>query len=99
MGNETRIDEEKFNNDIRYYNARYVQYIFYPEITRRSRSGGHEYTIGGGYQSVNVRSDLNDINEEQDRFIDNTHQMGRRTRIADIAGFIHAAGDKGVGAF
>jgi len=68
-GNETEFDHEKFNADRRYYSARYLQYIFYPEITRKFDNELHQFTIGGGYQSVNVKSNLNDLNDEQDRFI------------------------------
>lgn len=68
-GNESVFDEEKFDVDARYYSARYLQYIFYPEIQRRSKNEVHEFIIGGGYQSVNVKSNLNDINNEQERFI------------------------------
>jgi hypothetical protein len=68
-GNETEFDKEKFNVDSRYYSARYIQYIFYPELMRTSKNELHHYLIGGGYQSVNVKSSLNDLNQEQDRFI------------------------------
>ena len=68
-GNATKFDNEKFNVDSRYYSARYLQYIFYPEITRKSENELHQFTIGGGYQSANVKSNLNDLNDEQDRFI------------------------------
>jgi len=68
-GNETKFNHELFDNDRRYYSARYVQYIFYPELRRQSKNEEHQLTIGGGYQSVNVRRDLNDLNPEQDRFI------------------------------
>lgn len=68
-GNETNFDEEEFNIDSRYYSSRYVQYIFYPELERKSKNELHQFIIGGGYQSVNVKSSLNDLNDEQDRFI------------------------------
>jgi len=68
-GNETEFNKELFENDHRYYSSRYVQYIFYPEIQRKSKNEFHQLTIGGGYQSVNVKSDLNDLNHEQERFI------------------------------
>ena len=68
-GNETIFDKEKFENDHRYYSARYIQYIFYPELVRKSKDEKHEFLIGGGYQSVNVKSGLNDLNNHQDRFI------------------------------
>lgn len=68
-GNETPFDQEKFDNDIRYYGARYLQYIIYPEIRHRSKNELHELRIGGGYQTVNVKSSLNDLNQEQERFI------------------------------
>lgn len=68
-GNETIFDHDKFKNDNRYYSSRYLQYIFYPEITRKSKNELNQFTIGGGYQSVNVKSNLNDLNPEQDRFI------------------------------
>lgn len=68
-GNETEFDDEKFEVDSRYYSARYVQYIFYPEVERKSENELHHFLIGGGYQSVNVKSSLNDLNQEQDRFI------------------------------
>ncbi len=68
-GNETKFDEDKFNVDPRYYSSRYVQYIFYPELERKSKNELHSFAIGGGYQSVNVKSNLNDLNAEQDRFI------------------------------
>jgi hypothetical protein len=68
-GNESDFDDEKFEVDHRYYSARYIQYIFYPEIQRKSKNELHHFTIGGGYQSVNVKSDLNDLHSEQERFI------------------------------
>ncbi len=68
-GNETEFNKELFENDHRYYSARYVQYIFYPELKRKTPNELHEFTIGGGYQSVNVKSELNDLNNEQERFI------------------------------
>lgn len=68
-GNETKFDREKFDIDSRYYSARYIQYIFYPELERKSENELHHFLIGGGYQSVNIKSDLNDLNSEQDRFI------------------------------
>jgi hypothetical protein len=68
-GNESIFDQEKFDVDSRYYSARYVQYIFYPEITRKSKNELHQFTIGGGYQSANVKSELNSFNNEQERFI------------------------------
>ncbi len=68
-GNETEFDRDKFNIDKRYYSARYIQYILYPEILRRSQNEAHQFVLGGGYQSVNVKSELNDLNEEQNRFI------------------------------
>ena len=68
-GNETVFDKEKFENDRRYYSARYIQYIFYPELVRRSKDEKHEFIVGGGYQSVNVKSGLNDLNNSQERFI------------------------------
>ena len=68
-GNESNFDKDKIEVDSRYYSARYLQYIFYPEIQRMSENEQHLFTIGGGYQSVNVKSDLNDINNEQERFI------------------------------
>ena len=68
-GNETKFDEEKFEVDSKYYSARYIQYIFYPELERKSKNELHHFLIGGGYQSVNVKSSLNDLNNEQDRFI------------------------------
>lgn len=68
-GNETVFDKQKFENDPRYYGARYLQYILYPEIRRRSKDELHEFLIGGGYQTVNIKSSLNDLNQEQDRFI------------------------------
>jgi hypothetical protein len=68
-GNESVFDEDKIEVDNRHYSARYVQYIFYPEIKRKSANEQHEFTIGGGYQSVEVKSSLNDISNEQERFI------------------------------
>ncbi len=68
-GNETIFDKEKFEIDSRYYSSRYVQYIFYPEFERKSENDLHHFLIGGGYQSINVKSDLNDLNQDQDRFI------------------------------
>lgn len=68
-GNETEFDKEKFKLDSRYYSSRYLQYIFYPELERKSENELHHFLIGGGYQSVNVKSDLNDLNSEQDRYI------------------------------
>ncbi|MCK5701773.1 MAG: hypothetical protein KAI29_11490, partial [Cyclobacteriaceae bacterium] len=47
FGNETKIDKEKFEIDNRYYSSRYVQYIFYPELERKSKNELHHYLIGG----------------------------------------------------
>ena len=68
-GNETTFDAEKVKIDPRYYSARYIQYIFYPELVRRSKDEKHEFLAGGGYQSVNVKSSLNDIYNVQERHI------------------------------
>jgi hypothetical protein len=68
-GNETTIDKEKFENDHRYYSARYIQYIFYPELVRTSKNEKHQFLIGGGYQAVNVKSSLNDFDNEQERYV------------------------------
>jgi len=68
-GNESNFDKDRIEEDSRYYSARYLQYIFYPEIKRKSENELHEFTVGGGYQSVNVKSDLNAIDGEQARFI------------------------------
>lgn len=68
-GNETSIDKEKFETDHRYYSARYLQYIFYPELERFSKDEKHRILFGGGYQTVNVKSSLNTFRGEQDRFI------------------------------
>jgi len=68
-GNETQFDKDLFEHDHRYYSTRYVQYIFYPEIQRKSKNEFHQLTIGGGYQSVDIKSELNDLNREQERFI------------------------------
>ena len=68
-GNGSVFDHEKFEVDSRYYSARYLQYILYPEIKRKSVNELHEFTIGGGYQTVNVKSSLNAFNNEQERFI------------------------------
>jgi hypothetical protein len=70
-GNESEFEDDKIEEDHRYYSARYIQYIFYPEIHRKSKNELHHFTIGGGYQSVNVKSDLNDLHSDQDRFIIN----------------------------
>jgi len=70
-GNETVFEKEKLKVDRRHYGARYVQYIFYPEIARKSKDELHRFLIGGGYQMVYVKSDLNDLNNEQARFIVN----------------------------
>ncbi len=69
FGNETKFDEDKFKIDSRYYGARYIQYIFYPEIQRTSKNELHHLVLGGGYQAVNVKNGLNDLNSSQDRFI------------------------------
>ncbi len=69
FGNETEFDHEKFEVDSRYYSSRYIQYIFYPELERKSENEFHHFLVGGGYQSVNIKSNLNNMNSEQDRFI------------------------------
>ncbi|MCK5469247.1 MAG: BamA/TamA family outer membrane protein, partial [Cyclobacteriaceae bacterium] len=43
--------------------------IFYPELERKSENEFHHFLVGGGYQSVNIKSNLNNMNSEQDRFI------------------------------
>jgi hypothetical protein len=68
-GNETEFDMHALEQDSRHYSARYIQYIFYPEIQRRSTDERHHFTFGGGYQSVNVKSELNNLNPETERFI------------------------------
>ncbi len=69
FGNETQFDDEIIDEDNQYYAARYRQILFNPELFRTSRNKKHRFAIGLRYQSINVRSDLNDSDEEIDRFI------------------------------
>jgi hypothetical protein len=70
FGNETIFDQEKFDRDRGYYRTRYVHYVFHPEVEWTSNNEFHRFLIGGGYQSINIRSDLNESGiEDQERFI------------------------------
>ncbi len=68
-GNETILESEKVNRDHGYYRARYKHYVFHPELEWSSANEEHKFMIGGGYQSINIRSELNDSEIEQERYI------------------------------
>jgi hypothetical protein len=67
-GNETAFDEARFEEDRGYYRARYEHLVVLPELQWNSDNELHQINAGGGYQSVNVRSSLNQISG-QERFI------------------------------
>jgi hypothetical protein len=68
-GNATSFDEESFERDEGYYRVRYKHYILHPEFEWSSGNQHHKLLLGGGYQSINIGSALNESGIEQERFI------------------------------
>lgn len=75
LGNETQFDKEIIDTDNQYYAARYRQILLNPELFRSSRNEKHHFAIGLKYQLINVKSELNESEDNIDRFI---NQYARR---------------------
>ncbi len=60
-GNETINDEETRELDRRHYAVRFRQIYANPEIFRSINDEKHTFTFGATYQTINIRSDLNDL--------------------------------------